>query len=52
MIPLEDEILRAFDESEFYPVFQPLVELRTGKLVGFEAFGAVAAQTTGRDPAG
>jgi len=30
------EIHRAFDEDEFFPVFQPLVELRTGQLVGFE----------------
>jgi len=37
MISLEGEILRAFDEDEFFPVFQPLVELRTGRLIGFEA---------------
>ena len=37
MISLEDEIRRAFDEDEFFPVFQPLVELRTGRLIGFEA---------------
>lgn len=37
MISLESEILRAFGEGEFYPVFQPIVELRTGQLVGFEA---------------
>jgi EAL domain-containing protein (putative c-di-GMP-specific phosphodiesterase class I) len=37
MISLEGEILRAFEEDEFFPVFQPLVELRTGRLIGFEA---------------
>jgi PAS domain S-box-containing protein len=37
MISLESEILRALEEGEFFPVFQPLVELRTGRLVGFEA---------------
>jgi len=30
------DIRRAFDEDEFFPVFQPQVELRTGQLVGFE----------------
>lgn len=30
------DIHRAFDKDEFYPVFQPQVELRTGQLVGFE----------------
>lgn len=37
MVSLEAEILRAFAAGEFFPVFQPLVELRTGRLVGFEA---------------
>ena len=32
-----DDIRRAFDENEFFPVFQPQVELRTGQLTGFEA---------------
>ncbi|HEY1768106.1 MAG TPA: EAL domain-containing protein [Terracidiphilus sp.] len=32
----ETDIRRAFDEGEFFPVFQPLVELRTGRLAGFE----------------
>jgi PAS domain S-box-containing protein len=30
------EIRRGLDECEFFPVFQPLVELRTGHLAGFE----------------
>jgi PAS domain S-box-containing protein len=30
------DLHRAFDEDEFYPFFQPLVELRTGQLAGFE----------------
>jgi PAS domain S-box-containing protein len=30
------DLYRAFDEGEFYPFFQPLVELRTGQLAGFE----------------
>jgi PAS domain S-box-containing protein len=30
------DLHRAFDEEEFYPFFQPLVELRTGQLAGFE----------------
>jgi PAS domain S-box-containing protein len=33
----EVELRRAFDEDEFFPVFQPIVELRTGQLIGFEA---------------
>jgi EAL domain-containing protein (putative c-di-GMP-specific phosphodiesterase class I) len=32
----ERDLHRAFDEDEFYPYFQPLVELRTGQLAGFE----------------
>jgi PAS domain S-box-containing protein len=32
----EAEIHRAFEGEEFYPFFQPLVELRTGQLAGFE----------------
>jgi PAS domain S-box-containing protein len=32
----EIDIHRAFDEEEFYPFFQPLVDLRTGQLAGFE----------------
>jgi PAS domain S-box-containing protein len=30
------DIHRALDEDEFFPFFQPLVELRTGQLAGFE----------------
>ena len=37
MPSLESEIMRAFDEDEFFPVFQPVVEMRTGQLAGFEA---------------
>ncbi len=33
----ETEIRRALAEDEFFPVFQPIVELRTGQLAGFEA---------------
>lgn len=32
----ETDVRRAFAEGEFYPVFQPLVEFRTGQLAGFE----------------
>jgi len=32
----ERDVRRAFVEDEFYPVFQPLVEFRTGQLAGFE----------------
>jgi EAL domain-containing protein (putative c-di-GMP-specific phosphodiesterase class I) len=32
----ETDVRRAFDEGEFYPVFQPVVQLRTGQLAGFE----------------
>lgn len=28
---------RAFEDDEFFPVFQPVVEIRTGRLAGFEA---------------
>jgi EAL domain-containing protein (putative c-di-GMP-specific phosphodiesterase class I) len=31
------DVRRAFEEDEFFPLFQPLVELRTRKIVGFEA---------------
>jgi PAS domain S-box-containing protein len=30
------DIHRAFEKDEFFPSFQPLVELRTGELTGFE----------------
>ncbi|MFY9853949.1 MAG: EAL domain-containing protein [Terracidiphilus sp.] len=36
MIFDENDLHRAFDEDEFYPCFQPLIELRTGQLAGFE----------------
>jgi PAS domain S-box-containing protein len=32
----EIEVRRALAEDEFFPAFQPLVELRSGRLVGFE----------------
>lgn len=31
------DVRRAFEEDEFYPLFQPLVDLRSGQLAGFEA---------------
>ena len=31
------DVRRAFEENEFFPLFLPLVELRTRKIVGFEA---------------
>jgi len=30
------DLQRALDQDEFFPVFQPMVELRTGQLTGFE----------------
>ena len=30
------DLQRALDNGEFFPVFQPIVELRTGQLTGFE----------------
>ncbi len=30
------DLQRALDRDEFFPVFQPIVELRTGQLTGFE----------------
>jgi len=30
------DLQRALDNEEFYPVFQPMVEIRTGQLAGFE----------------
>ena len=30
------DLQRALDDDEFFPVFQPMVELRTGQLTGFE----------------
>jgi EAL domain-containing protein (putative c-di-GMP-specific phosphodiesterase class I) len=32
----EEDVRRAFGEEEFFPLFQPQVELLTGQLVGFE----------------
>jgi PAS domain S-box-containing protein len=32
-----EEIRRGLDAGEFFPVFQPLVEFRTGQIAGFEA---------------
>ena len=31
------DVRRAFEEDEFFPLFQPLVKLRSGELTGFEA---------------
>jgi EAL domain-containing protein (putative c-di-GMP-specific phosphodiesterase class I) len=31
------DVRRAFEEDEFFPLFQPLVELSSGQLAGFEA---------------
>jgi|CZKF01.1.fsa_nt_gi EAL domain-containing protein (putative c-di-GMP-specific phosphodiesterase class I) len=31
------DVRRAFEEDEFFPLFQPLVELNSGQLAGFEA---------------
>lgn len=36
MVFAEADIARAFGDDEFFPVFQPLAELRTGQLAGFE----------------
>jgi EAL domain-containing protein (putative c-di-GMP-specific phosphodiesterase class I) len=36
MIFDENDLHRAFAKDEFYPFFQPLVELRSGQLAGFE----------------
>ena len=36
MLSVDSEIRRAFDEGEFFPAFQPLVELKSGQLAGFE----------------
>ncbi|HCT59252.1 MULTISPECIES: EAL domain-containing protein [Acidobacterium] len=32
----EADLRRALENEEFYPVFQPMVEIRTGQLAGFE----------------
>ena len=36
MDPDATGLQRALDHGEFYPAFQPIVELRTGQLTGFE----------------
>ena len=36
MAPDATELQRALDHDEFFPTFQPIVELRTGQLTGFE----------------
>ena len=36
MVFAEADFPRAFEDDEFFPVFQPIVELRTGQLAGFE----------------
>ena len=36
MDPDATELQRALDHHEFFPAFQPIVELRTGQLTGFE----------------
>ena len=44
---LKAEIARALRRDEFFPVFQPLVELRTGQLVGFEVLARWQHPTLG-----
>ena len=46
----QSDLLRAFDEDEFFPVFQPLVELRTGRLTGFEMLGRWNSKKHGAIP--
>ncbi len=36
MLCTEADLRRALENEEFYPVFQPMVEIRTGQLAGFE----------------
>jgi PAS domain S-box-containing protein len=36
MPPSATDLQRALDRSEFFPVFQPMVELRTGQITGVE----------------
>jgi diguanylate cyclase (GGDEF)-like protein/PAS domain S-box-containing protein len=36
-LTVENELRRALDKGEIVPYFQPVVELKTGKIVGFEA---------------
>lgn len=46
----EHDVRRAFDEDEFFPVFQPIVELRTGQLAGFEVLARWQHRTLGAIP--
>jgi EAL domain-containing protein (putative c-di-GMP-specific phosphodiesterase class I)/DNA-binding response OmpR family regulator len=34
---LTDEIIRALENREFFPYYQPIISMRTGRIVGFEA---------------
>ena len=43
----EIAVRRALAEDEFFPVFQPLVELRSGRLVGFEVLARWKHPTRG-----
>jgi PAS domain S-box-containing protein len=43
----EPDIPRGLDGDEFFPVFQPLVELRTGQLAGFEVLARWQRQGAG-----
>lgn len=36
MVLDDNDVRRAFEEDEFFPLFQPIVELKTGRLAGFE----------------
>lgn len=44
------DLLRALDNDEFFPVFQPVVELRTGQLTGFELLSRCHHATLGTIP--
>ncbi|MGA8277507.1 MAG: EAL domain-containing protein [Rhodanobacteraceae bacterium] len=37
LLELEGDLRRAIDRDEFEPYFQPMVELETGRMVGYEA---------------
>ena len=50
-LQLENDLGRAVEDGQLRLVYQPVVELATNRIVGFEALAALAAPRAGHDHA-